>query len=161
MPNQSARKASKNQSTPEHFLSEFPQPIQHLSQQLRLLVKQTIPNVIERVYPGWKLIGYRIIEKRRQVYFCFIYPKSDRVLLGFEYGMLLSDPHQLLESGGGKQVRQVRVERPEGIRPAEFAELIREAARIALMPKEIKTRLLLERDAILDAQTRGLIREGS
>ncbi len=160
MPNQSARKASKNQSTPEHFLSEFPQPIQHLSQQLRLLVKQTIPNVIERVYLGWRLIGYRIIEKRREVYFGFIFPKPEQVLLGFEYGILLSNPHHLLE-GDGKQVRYVIVGRPGDIRPAEFAELIREAARIALMPKEIKTRLLLERDAILDAQTRGLIREGS
>jgi hypothetical protein len=56
--------------TPEQFLAAFPPAIQALAEQLRALVKRTIPNVDEAVYPGWRLIGYRMREARRSRYFC-------------------------------------------------------------------------------------------
>jgi len=44
-------------TSPEEFLSTFPPEMQELANKLRSLVKETIPNVKEAVYTGWKLIG--------------------------------------------------------------------------------------------------------
>jgi hypothetical protein len=51
--------------TPEEFLSTFPPEIQALAHELRSLVKETVPNVNESVYTGWKLIGYRVKKGKR------------------------------------------------------------------------------------------------
>lgn len=121
--------------TPEEFLAGFSPTVQELASQLRQLVKQTIPNVIEAVYPGWRLIGYREVDGRRSRYFCYIAPLADRVQLGFEYGVHLSDPAGLLE-GRGSQVRYVAVRSADDIRPAEIAALIGEAALVAATARQ-------------------------
>src|SRR5262245_11848174 len=77
--------------SPEQFLAAYPPAIQALAEQLRTLIKRTIPNVDEVVYVGWHLIGYRVREGSRSRYFCFVAPSPDRVALGFEYGVLLSN----------------------------------------------------------------------
>jgi hypothetical protein len=141
--------------TPEEFLAEFPEPVQALAHRLRALVRQTVPNSTEAVYAGWQLIGYRVIDGKRSAYFAFILPRPDRVLLGFEYGALLSDPDGLLTTGG-KQVRQMTIQRARDIRPTKLTLLIREAADIGTTPKELKRQLLLERDAIRHARRRSL-----
>src|SRR5215207_527676 len=83
--------------TPEQFLAPFPHEIRALADQLRQLIKQAILNTIEAVYPGWKLIGYREQDGKRSRYFCFVAPFEDRVMLGFEYGVLMTDTVGLLE----------------------------------------------------------------
>ena len=140
--------------TPDQFLSDFPPDIRDLAQRLRRLVTHTVSNVTEAVYPGWRLIGYRVKDGRRDAYFGFIAPQAECVLLGSEYGVVLSDPHQLL-GGNGKQVRHVAIRRSTDIRPAEWAALIAEAARIAAATKGERVRLLLEREAALEAKRRG------
>lgn len=117
---------SKKQTSPEQFLSEFPETIQTLANRLRQLIKATIPQVGEKVYPGWKLLGYRL-QQDKGAYFCFIAPKSDAAYLGFEYGIMLSDPHHLL-GGEGKQVRHVCIKSEEDIQSEFIAQLIQEAA---------------------------------
>lgn len=139
--------------TPDEFLSGFPPTVQDLAQRLRRLVKRTVPSATEAVYPGWNLIGYRVKASRRDAYFGFVAPLDDRVLLGFEHGILLSDPSHLL-GGAGKQVRHVTIRRAEDIRPNELAALISEAARIAGASKGEKVRLLLERETVLEARRR-------
>ena len=123
--------------TPEEFLSAFPPEIQLLANELRALVKETTPNVKEAVYTGWKLIGYRVKEGRRDAYFCFIAPFPNRVMLGFEYGILLFDPNLRLE-GEGTQVRYLTVREKEDIDPESFRVFIAEAAQIALQRKTLK-----------------------
>jgi hypothetical protein len=76
--------------SPDEFLAPFPQPIQALAQELRTLVKCAVPNNVERVYPGWRLIGYCAVSGRKTYYFCFVAPLLDHVRLGFEYGVELS-----------------------------------------------------------------------
>jgi hypothetical protein len=116
--------------TPEQFLAAFPPAIQALADQLRALVKQTVPNVDEAVYVGWHLIGYRVRDGSRSRYFCFVAPFEDRVALGFEYGVLLTNDAGLLE-GDGTQVRYVTFRRAEDVRDQELAALIAEAAMVA------------------------------
>ena len=123
--------------TPEEFLSAFPPEIQMLANELRALVKETTPHVKEAVYTGWKLIGYRVKEGRRDAYFCFIAPFPNRIMLGFEYGIQLFDPTLRLE-GEGTQVRYLTVREQEDIEPEVFRAFIAEAAQIALERKRSK-----------------------
>lgn len=123
--------------TPDEFLSTFPPEIQSLANELRTLVKETVPNVKEAVYTGWKLIGYRAKKGRSDAYFCFIAPFENRVMLGFEYGVQLFDPNLWLE-GDGTQVRYLTVREQEDIEPEVFHAFIAEAAQIALERKRSK-----------------------
>jgi hypothetical protein len=123
--------------SPEEFLSGFPPEIQGLANELRSLVKETVPNVKEAVYTGWKLIGYRVKKGRSDTYFCFIAPFENRVMLGFEYGIQLFDPGLRLE-GDGTQVRYLTVREKEDIEPESFRVFIAEAAQIALQRKTSK-----------------------
>ena len=120
--------------SPEEFLSSFPPEIQTLANELRALVKETVPKVKEAVYTGWKLIGYRARQGRRDAYFCFIAPFENRVMLGFEYGIQLFDPELRLE-GEGTQVRYLTVREQGEIEPEIFRAFIAEAAQIALQRK--------------------------
>ena len=121
---------AKERPTPEQFLAVFPPDARELANQLRELIKQTIPNIIEAVYPGWKLIGYREQDGKRSRYFCFVAPFEGRVMLGFEYGVLMADAAGLLE-GDGKQVRYVTLRNDADLRPHELSALIAEAAMVA------------------------------
>jgi hypothetical protein len=123
--------------TPDEFLSTFSPEIRKRANELRALVKETIPNVKEAVYTGWKLIGYRVKEGRRDAYFCFIAPFEHRVILGFEYGIQLFDPTLRLE-GEGTQVRYLTVREQEDIEPESFRAFIAESAQIALQRKRLK-----------------------
>lgn len=121
---------TQERPTPEQFLAAFPPEIRALADQLRQLIKQTIPHIVEAVYPGWKLIGYREQDGKRSRYFCFVAPFEDRVVLGFEYGVLMADVAGLLE-GDGKQVRYVTLRSQANLRPHELSALIAEAAMVA------------------------------
>lgn len=123
--------------TPEEYLSTFPPEIQALAAELRALVKETTPKVKEAVYTGWKLIGYRVKQGRRDAYFCFIAPFPNRIMLGFEYGIQLFDPELRLE-GEGTQVRYLTIREKEDIEPEVFRIFIAEAAQIALQRKTLK-----------------------
>ena len=121
-------------TSPEEFLSTFPPEMQELANELRSLVKETIPNVKEAVYSGWKLIGYRVKKGRKDAYFCFIAPFPNRIMLGFEYGIQLFDPNLGLE-GDGTQVRYLTVREKDDIDSESFRAFILEAAQIALQRK--------------------------
>jgi hypothetical protein len=125
-----ARRQTPDRPTPEQFLAAFPPEIRALANQLRVLVTRTVLDVDEAVYTGWRLIGYRVREGRHSRYFCFIAPFEDRVALGFEYGVLLTNDAGLLE-GTGTQVRYVTIRQAKDIREQELAALIAEAATVA------------------------------
>jgi hypothetical protein len=140
-------KRTQTPITPEVFLTQFNPEIQALANRLRTLVKDALPDVIERVYPGWKLIGYRNNVNGKEIYIGFVFPALDRVVLGFEWGVLLNDPNSVLE-GNGSQVRQFTVRQEKDIRPKLFKAFIIEAARMASLSKAEKTKLLLSREAL-------------
>src|SRR3954447_10456726 len=125
-----ASRQMPDRPSPEQFLATFPPEICALANQLRTLVTRTVPEVDESVYTGWRLIGYRVRDGRRSRYFCFIAPFEDRVALGFEYGVLLTNDAGLLE-GTGTQVRHVTIRHVEDIGEPELAALIAEAATVA------------------------------
>ena len=124
------RRAHGPAPTPEQFLAGYPSDVRNIANQLRTLIKGAVPAVDESVYAGWRLIGYKVVVGRHRTYFCFVAPFWDRVALGFEFGVLLGDPHRLLR-GEGSQVRHLTVACVEDIRPTEFGALIEAAAKLA------------------------------
>ena len=133
MPAQKFAKNTKPNLTPEEFLAPFPLEIQALTHDLRALIKQSIPNVIEAVYAGWKLLGYRVPIHRGSSYLGYIFPTHAQVQLGFEYGIILPDPARVLE-GTGTQVRYVTFRPGVAIAREPLIALIAEAVTIASIP---------------------------
>ena len=130
------------------FLAAYPDGIRVAADALRALVRRAVPDVVERVRPGWRLIGYEVPVGRRSRYFAYVAPEPHHVHLGFEYGVWMSDPHRLLE-GAHLRLRKVRyVTYPPGrLAPdRRLVELTREAARIAAMSSRERMSLLLDRD---------------
>lgn len=130
--------------SPEQFLSAYPEPLQLLAHTLRELVKTALPEVQEAVYPGWKLIGYRVPQGKKTAYVGFVAPQPGRVALGFEHGHLMTDPDGVLVKGG-EQVRQVLFREGDVVRPQILIPLIQQAAHIACLTREQKQALFLQR----------------
>jgi len=120
---------------PEILLGDFPPDIQALANTLRRVVMMAVPDAIERVRIGWRLIGYDVPAGRRTRYFAFVVPEPAHVHLGFEYGILMSDPEHLLH-GAELNLRKVRFFTfapgdaiPDGV----VAPYVEEAAGLAIL----------------------------
>ncbi len=81
--------------------------VREIFEGLRDLLREVMPEAVEKAYPGWHGIGYR---HPRAGYVCGIFPREDLVKLGFEHGVHLPDPEGLL-AGSGSRVRYVVVDR--------------------------------------------------
>jgi hypothetical protein len=132
---------------PEALLEPYPPEHRQIADALRRLITRAVPSAIERVRPGWGLIGYDVPVGRRTRYFAFVWPEFEHVHLGFEHGVLMDDPDGLLQGAGvTKRVRWVTLRRLEEIRETEFETLVREAARIATMSRSERSVRLLDRE---------------
>lgn len=107
----------------EALLADHTAKVRAVAERLRHIVRETIPDAAESVHGFWHSINYR---HPVNGYFCGIFPRTDAVLLVFEFGVLLPDPDGLLE-GNGKQVRQVRITKAKEIRLRPLRKLLREA----------------------------------
>ncbi len=135
---------------PEALLEPYPPGHQAIANALRQLVKRAVPLAIERVRPGWGLIGYDVPFGRRTRYFAFIWPEPEHVHLGFEHGVLMDDPDGLLQGDGvTKQVRWLTFTRLEDI-PGSATELVRESVRVATMSRAERTALRMDREESAD-----------
>lgn len=133
---------------PELFLEGYPPRIRTAAERLRVIVRQAAPDAIERVRPGWRLIGYDVPLGRRWRYFAFVAPETEHVHLGFEYGVWMADPDRLLE-GAHLQLRQVRFvtfEPGDSIPASMLVEYTRDAARVATMSRGERLARELDRD---------------
>lgn len=123
---------------PESLLAAVPPPMRTIAQALRGVVRAAVPDAVERVRPGWRLIGYDVpVGARRTAYFCFVLPEPRHVHLGFENGVLMSDPDGILQGAGvTKRVRWLTFR--EGDRPAQadMTRFVLEAARVARLPAD-------------------------
>lgn len=124
---------------PEALLDGLPDPMPDLAQRLRVLVRGAEPDAVERVRPGWRVIGYDVPVGRRQLrFFAWIWAQPEHVHLGFPRGMLLTDPKGLLQGDGvTKQARWLTVTRVGDIDRPAFEDLIHAAAALALVPRAI------------------------
>lgn len=86
-----------------------------LAYQLRELVAEVMPNVVEVPWPKLRMASYGVGPKKKSEHFCYISAQKDDVNLGFYYGAELPDPQKLLR-GTGKLLRHVKIREPKAIR---------------------------------------------
>jgi hypothetical protein len=114
---------------PEALLEDYPPSMVALANGLRELVLAAVPDAVERVRPGWHLIGYDVPIGRRTAYFAWIMPQRVHVHLGFPRGALLEDPAGVLEGRGiTKAARWFTLTLPEDVRDPALAAFARSAA---------------------------------
>jgi len=124
---------------PEAFLASYSPPIVDLAERLRGVVKQAVPDAIERVRPGWRLIGYDLPLRRAGVFFAWVWPELEHVHLGFPHGVLMDDPrHELKGDGITRQARWLTYEPGDRINEPQARRLVEEAVRIALIPRSAR-----------------------
>ena len=132
----------------EAFLAPYPAPIRDHAATLRAIVMRAVPDAIERVRPGWQLIGYDLPLGRRTAFFAYVAPEPIHIHLGFEHGVAMADPQHVLE-GAHLKLKKVRflTFRPDETIPTDQCiELIREGARVAALPRAGRLALAMDRD---------------
>jgi hypothetical protein len=133
---------------PDFFLAGYPDEIRVAADRLRAIVKAAVPDVLERVRPGWKIIGYDVPIGRRTVYFAWVMPETVHAHLGFPKGVFLADPDRRLE-GAHLRLRTTRFvtfELGDAIPEQALIRLTKDAARVAAMSREERLGLALDRD---------------
>jgi hypothetical protein len=120
---------------PELFLAGYPSGIQDIAERLCALVVRAVPDAVERVRPGWRLIGYDIPAGKRTRYFAFVAPEIEHVHIGFEYGAWMADPDNLLRGAhlDLRKVRFVTYEPGDTVPERALVAYVQDAARLAAM----------------------------
>jgi hypothetical protein len=129
---------------PEILLDDVPPELGRIGQRLRDLVHETLPDAIERVRPGWRIIGYDLpVGPRRTVFFAWIMPQQEHIHLGFVHGLALDDPLRLLDGQPGvKFARWTTFERPDQLIEDPLRALLGQAAFVAGLPREDRGAML-------------------
>jgi hypothetical protein len=127
--------AAREAIPPEIFLAAFSPEIRKIAERLRAVVYEAVPEAIERVRSGWRLIGYDVPIGRRTRYFAFVAPEPEHVHLGFEYGIWMADPDGLLRGAhlDLRKVRFVTYEPGDPIPTDALERYTREAAELAVL----------------------------
>lgn len=133
---------------PGALLAGYPPPMRAIANSLRDIVRRAVPDAVERVRPGWRLIGYDVpAGPRRLSYFCYIAPEVEHVHLGFEYGVFMADPgHVLLGEGVTRKVRWLTFRGGDRIDERQVVRLLREGARVALASPGERLAIALDRE---------------
>jgi Domain of unknown function (DU1801). len=131
------------------FLAFYPQPIAAQAQRLRELVRDAVPSAVERVRPGWRLIGYDLPITRHGTYFAWVWPEQEHVHVGWQVGTLMADPRGLLRGAHLKlkKVRYLTYGPRDRIAPRVVIDFTRDAARIAALSRGERQLLALARSA--------------
>ena len=127
--------AERESIPPELFLSGYSPEIRDLAERLRDVVREAVPESIERVRTGWRLIGYDIPIGRRTRYFAWVAPEPEHVHIGYQYGIWMADPQRLMR-GAHLNLRKVRyfTFQPGDPMPTEvLLDYTREAAALAAL----------------------------
>ncbi len=135
---------------PEALLADYPGPMRRLADELRALVRDELPDAVERVRIGWRLIAYDLpLAKRRTVFCCYVAPEPKHVHIGFQYGVFMRDDEGVLEGAGvTKQVRWLTFRAGDTIDEAQVGALVREGARVARLTRGERLISVLERDSM-------------
>jgi hypothetical protein len=120
---------------PEALLDPFQPAMRSVANELRDLVRASVPGVLERVRIGWGLIGYDVPVGRRTPYFAWILPQREHVHLGFVHGSAMVDPSGALDGSPGIRARWLTFLPGEPVDPTVVDGLLREAVRVAGMSR--------------------------
>ena len=112
----------------EQVVASSTEEARELAYQLRALVVEVMPDVVEVPWPKQRVAGYGVGPKKMSEHFCYISAQKHYVNLGFYYGPELPDPEGLLE-GTGKLLRHVKLRDAGAIRSPALRRLLEAATR--------------------------------
>ena len=122
----------------EVLLEAYAPPLREIALRLRSIVVNAAPDAIERVRPGWRLIGYDLPVRRHGMFFAWVWPEIEHVHLGFPNGVLMDDPDRAMKGAGvTKKARWLTYQAGAVINEKLAARLVAEAARVAMIPRSI------------------------
>jgi hypothetical protein len=108
----------------DEILAVHSDEVAALTRELRATIMHAQPQLVEHVYAGWHWLGFH---HPAAGYVGALYPRDGEVMVGFEHGAELPDPHGLLE-GRGKRVRYLRfVPARSSPSPEQLAEYVHRA----------------------------------
>jgi hypothetical protein len=122
-----AQMKEKHPTTHDEYLREKNLGLQEAANQLRAIVKKSLPKAKEAINP-WHV---PIFELHGPI--CYYMAGKNHITLGFIRGTSLPDPEGLLE-GTGKNLRHVKIKSVDDLNRKGLRELIKSAA--ALNAKE-------------------------
>ena len=133
---------------PDLFLESYSPGIRKAVNRLRNVVKRAVPDAIERVRPGWRLIGYDLPVGKRTRYFAFVWPEPEHAHMGWEHGIWMDDPEHILSGAhiNLRKVRYVTYKPGDAIPEATLVAYTKHAARLAEMSREERLARELDRD---------------
>ncbi|HEX5148498.1 MAG TPA: DUF1801 domain-containing protein [Candidatus Limnocylindrales bacterium] len=121
----------------EALLADFSPAHAAIAERLRRVVLDAVPEAIERVRPGWRLIGYDLPVKGHS-FFAWIWPEPEHIHLGFPRGFLMDDPDGAMRGDGvTKAARWLTYQPGDDVDEDLAASLVLEAARVALIPRSL------------------------
>jgi len=120
---------------PEILLEDYPPAMAALAQGLREVVRAAVPEALERVRPGWRVIGYDVpLGGRRTAYFAWVMPERAHVHLGFPWGVMLLDRDGALQGDGeARRARWFTLAEPADLDDPRLAGFTRMAADLAAL----------------------------
>ena len=107
----------------KQFLSNYPEEIRRISEELRKMVRSAVNGAHEFLY--YDAINYSLNDSPLGR-ICYISPAEKYVTLGFLFGTQLNDQHHLLE-GGGKKARHVKIKTFRDAKNLALKDLVKEA----------------------------------
>ena len=121
------------------LLADYPPTHVAIAEQLRAVVLDTVPDAVERVRSGWRLIGYDIPVRKRGAMFAWVWLEPEHVHLGFPRGVQMDDPKGVMEGAGiTKLARWLTYEGGDRVDVNLASSLVLEAARVALIPRSAR-----------------------
>lgn len=108
----------------EEAIQTFPKEMQEIARQARNLIYKILPEVVEVVWVPQKNTGFGTGIKKKTEHFCWLMPATNHVNLGFNYGVELPDPTNLLE-GTGKLFRHIKIKSVEQLKDKDLINLLK------------------------------------
>ncbi|HZS45907.1 MAG TPA: DUF1801 domain-containing protein [Blastocatellia bacterium] len=119
------------------YLSTYDIRVGELALRLREILIEEAPDANEIVFKSYAVsIIFSYTEKWTGC-FCYVGVSSNHVNLGFNYGALLDDPYGVME-GTGKQMRHIKIKKPEDLEKPYLREYIQAAIKLAKPDKTAK-----------------------
>ncbi len=113
----------------ERMLGHYDAGIRELALQARECVAKAVPKAEQKVYVGWRTIGFNL-DGSMASQFCAVGPQKKYVNIYLMRGTELDDPNGLLE-GSGKKMRHVKIREAKDLKTAALKALIKDAAKLA------------------------------
>jgi hypothetical protein len=131
----------------DEFLTFYPPRIARHAQTLRKLMAKAVPTAVERLRPGWRLIGYDLPITKHGTYFAWVWPELEHIHVGWQAGTLMDDPDNVLRGAHLKlkKVRYLTFGPGERIPSKLVVDLTRQAARISSMSRGERQVLAMSR----------------